>query len=67
MTKKYTSKNRSSEVTEVNETFAKDSSSVSGGVRGGLDGREGLFVHHLPGGEKTSRIRKFSAQVKPTN
>lgn len=39
-------------MTEVNETFAEDSSSVSGGVGGGLDGGEGLFVHHLPEGEK---------------
>lgn len=46
----------------MNETFAEDSSSVSGGVGGGLDGGEGLFVHHLPGGEETSRIRK----MKPT-
>lgn len=32
---------------EANETFAEHSSSVSGGVGGGLDGGKGLFVHHF--------------------
>lgn len=62
ITNTYTKRKQGvTEVTEVNETFAEDSSSVSGGVGGGLDGGEGLFVHHLPG-EETSRIRK----MKPT-
>lgn len=36
----------------LNQTFAKHGSSISGGVGGGLDGGEGLLVHHFPGEEK---------------
>lgn len=34
------------------QTFAKHSSSISGGIGGGLDGGESLFVHHFPREEK---------------
>lgn len=40
-----------------NQTFTKHSSSISGGVGGGLDGGEGLFIHHFPG-EKKRIMRK---------
>lgn len=33
----------------LDPTFAKHCSSISGGVGGGLDGGEGLLVHHFPG------------------
>lgn len=52
-------------LTGVKETFAEDSSSVSGGIGGGLDGGEGLFVHHLPGEKKPLTSGSSQLQVNP--
>lgn len=38
--------------TEAGQTFAKHSSSISGGVGGGLDGGKGLLIHHFPAEER---------------
>lgn len=49
--------------TEPGQTFAEHSSSISGGVGGGLDGRKGLFIHHFPEEEKRENPQKLTLKL----